>query len=104
MAHYAFLDSEGTVTEVIVGRDEGELGWTGAQWEAYYAEFRGLPASQCRRTSYNTVNGQHPAGRPYRGNYAGIGYQYLPDIDAFVPPRPSDDAVLDETTFSWTEN
>lgn len=90
MAHFAFLDAAGTVTEVIVGRDEGELGWTGEQWEAYYAQVRGLPPQQCRRTSYNTVNGQHPAGRPFRGTYAGIGYRFDPTRGPdgeFVPPE-----------------
>lgn len=90
MAHYAFLDATGTVTEVIVGRDEGELGMSGEQWEAHYADVRGLPASQCRRTSYNTIDGQHPAGRPFRGTYAGIGHRFDPTRGPdgeFVPPE-----------------
>ena len=90
MAHYAFLDAAGTVTEVIVGRDEGDLGMTGEQWEAHYAEVRGLPASQCRRTSYRTINGEHPEGRPYRGTYAGIGYRFDPSRGPdgeFVAPK-----------------
>lgn len=91
MAHYAFLDSDGVVTEVIVGRDEGELGLSGEQWEAHYAEVRRLPASQCRRTSYNTIAGQHSQGRPFRGTYAGIGYRFDPSSGPdgeFVPPEP----------------
>lgn len=98
MAHYAFLDENNTVTEVIVGRNEGELG---IDWEQYYANFRG---QRCLRTSYNTRAGQHPAGKHFRGNYAGIGFTYRDDLDAFIPPQPSPDAVLDETTYTWVEN
>ena len=50
MAHYAFLDSNNIVTEVIVGKDEGE---DGIDWEQHYGEFRG---QTCKRTSYNTTN------------------------------------------------
>lgn len=85
MAHYAFLDEENIVTEVIVGKDEGEV-----DWEAYYAQTRGLPASQCRRTSYNTVDGIHRLGGvPFRQNYAGVGYTFDPDFGTdggFFPP------------------
>lgn len=95
MAHYAFLDESNTVVEVIVGRDEGG----GVDWEAHYADVRGL---RCLRTSYNTVCGQHlTGGVPYRGNYAGIGHRYDERLDAFIPPCPGDGWVLDETTFSW---
>lgn len=87
MAHYAFLDENNIVTEVIVGRDEGD---GDTDWEAYYASVRGLPASRCRRTSYNTANGQHlGAGQPYRHNYAGVGFHFDPDFGpdgGFFPP------------------
>ena len=56
MGHYAFLDANNIVTEVIVGKDEGE---EGIDWEVRYAEIRGQP---CKRTSYNTQGGQHPTG------------------------------------------
>ena len=84
MAHYAFLDENNIVTEVIVGRDESEE----TDWEEYYAAVRGLP---CRRTSYNTRSGVHlHGGQPYRGTYAGIGYTFDatrgPDGE-FVPPE-----------------
>jgi hypothetical protein len=88
MAHYAFLDENNVVTEVIVGKDEGE---GGIDWEEYYGEFRG---QKCRRTSYNTQNGEHIlGGTPYRMNYAGIGYVFREDINppegAFMPPELS---------------
>ena len=83
MAHYAFLDENNIVTEVIVGKDEGE---EGRDWEQCYGEFRG---QTCKRTSYNTIGGVHTKGGiPFRKNYAGIGYTYREDIDAFVAPKP----------------
>jgi hypothetical protein len=94
MAHYAFIDA-GAVVEVIVGRDEGD----GIDWESHYASVRGLP---CKRTSYNTIGGQHLAGgAPYRGNYAGVGYRYDERLNAFLPPCPGDGWTLDEATCSW---
>jgi hypothetical protein len=76
MAHYAFLDENNIVTEVIGGKDEGAT-----DWESYYAGVRGLPATQCRRTSYNTSNGQHlSGGSPYRHNYAGVGFLFDPNF------------------------
>jgi hypothetical protein len=83
MAHYAFLDANNIVTEVIVGKNEGE---DGVDWEQWYGEFR---SQVCKRTSYNTVGNVHTnGGTPFRKNYAGIGYTYRSDIDAFVPPKP----------------
>jgi len=96
MAHYAFLDENNTVTEVIVGKDEGE---EGVDWEAHYGAFRGQP---CKRTSYNTRGGVHSGGgTPYRKNYAGIGYTYDAGRDAFIPPKPFASWLLDEDTCLW---
>jgi hypothetical protein len=90
MAHYAFLDENNIVTEVIVGKDEGE---DGINWEQWYGDFRG---QVCKRTSYNTIAGVHNnGGTPYRRNYAGIGYTYRSDIDAFVAPQPYPSWTLD---------
>lgn len=97
MAHYAFLDANNIVTEVIVGRDEGD----GVDWESHYAEVRGIPASQCKRTSYGTRGNQHGSGRPFRGNYAGIGYSYDPALDIFLPPQPFASFVVNRATASW---
>ena len=98
MAHYAFLDDSTppVVTEVIVGNDETP----DTNWEQFYANVRG---QRCLRTSYNTHGNQHPSGTPYRGNYAGIGYTYREDIDAFVPPCPGDGWTLDVATASWVQ-
>ena len=80
MAHYAFIDDQNIVTEVIVGKDEGQ----GVDWETHYAEVRG---QRCLRTSYHTHDGIHTnGGVPFRHNYAGIGYRYDEQLDAFLPP------------------
>jgi len=96
MAHYAFLDENSIVTEVIVGKDEGE---DGIDWEQHYSDFRG---QVCKRTSYNTQGGIHSSGgTPYRKNYAGIGYSYDADRDAFIPPKPFDSWLLNEDSCLW---
>lgn len=76
MAHYAFLDENNVVTEVIVGIDETEL-IEGKDTETWYGEFRN---QKCIRTSYNGN---------IRYNYAGIGYIYDPIDDAFIAPMPN---------------
>jgi hypothetical protein len=96
MAHYAFLDENNIVTEVIVGKDEGE---DGVDWEAHYGAFRG---QTCKRTSYNTHGGVHSGGgTPYRKNYAGIGYTYDAGLDAFIPPKSFASWILDKDTCLW---
>jgi hypothetical protein len=89
MAHYAFLDNNNIVTEVIVGTDETEL-IEGKDPETWYGEFRG---QVCKRTSYNSN---------IRKNYAGIGFTYNFDLDAFIPPKPYNSWILDEDTASWS--
>ena len=94
MAHYAFLNENYVVTEVIVGRDESNF-----DWERHYGDIRG---QLCKRTSYNTSGGVHVSGgTPFRKNYAGIGYTYNPQLDAFIPPKPFASWILDETTCLW---
>jgi hypothetical protein len=98
MAHYAFLDNDGIVTGVIVGRDEADLPDWITSWEAYYGNRHG---QTCKRTSYNTHGNQHPDGTPFRGNYAGIGYRYDDTLDAFIPPQPYPSWTLNGSTFLW---
>jgi len=89
MAHYAFINDDNIVVEVITGIDEDETdnlpdGFD--SWEAWYADFRGLT---CKRTSYNTVSNTHKlGGTPFRGNYAGLGSTYDETNDVFYGPRP----------------
>jgi len=96
MAHYAFLNKKNIVTEVIVGKDENEGDY---DWEVYYGSKRG---QVCKRTSYNTRGGEHIlGGTPFRKNYAGLGYFYDEERDAFIPPKPFDSWVLNEDTCLW---
>jgi hypothetical protein len=100
MAHYAELDYNNMVTQVFVGRDEDDLAEGVTDWELYYAR----PGFTVKRTSYNTNGGVHSSGgTPFRGNYAGIGFTYDENLDAFIPPKPAGDWVLNEETFSWVE-
>jgi hypothetical protein len=95
MAHYAFLNSENIVVDVIVGKDENN----DVDWEKHYQDVRGLI---CKRTSYNTQGNAHVlGGTPYRKNYAGIGYTYNETIDGFIPPKPYNSWVLDKNTGLW---
>jgi len=82
MAHYAFLDENNLVTEVITGIDETEL-IEGLDTETWYGNFRG---QVCKRTSYNNN---------IRKQYAGIGYSYDPVADVFVAPQPYPSWSLD---------
>ena len=88
MAHYAFLDQNNIVTEVIVGIDENEL-IEGKTPEVWYGEFRN---QRCVRTSYNGN---------IRKNYAGIGYRYDEVRDAFIPPKPYNSWLLNDDTCLW---
>ena len=102
MAHYAFLNANNVVTEVIVGIDETEL-IEGLAPEIWYGNFRG---QVCKRTSYNNN---------IRKQYAGIGYTYNADADVFVAPQPFASWTLDcnhdwqpptpkpEGDYSWNE-
>jgi len=95
MAHYAFLDENNIVTQVMPGKNEGE---DGINWEQWYGEFRG---QICKRTSYNTYGNVHyKGGVPFRGNFAGVGHTYREDIDAFVPPQPFPSWTLD-SDVTW---
>jgi hypothetical protein len=91
MAHYAFLNKDNIVTEVIVGKDETEL-IDGLDPETWYGNYR---EQVCKRTSYNaTTNG-------FRKNYAGIGFIYDEIRDAFIAPKPDNQIGFDEETCRW---
>lgn len=84
MAHFAEIDITNTVTQVIVVHDSLEA--SGAEWCAEQYGGRWV------QTSYN--------GR-IRKNFAGIGFTYDPDLDAFVPPKPYPSWVLIQATAQW---
>ena len=87
MAHYAFLDQNNIVIEVIVGKDETEL-IDGLSPEEWYGNFRG---QVCKRTSYNNK---------IRKQYAGVGYKYDLTADVFIAPKPFASWSLD-SNYDW---
>ena len=90
MSHFAEIDENNLVLRVVVAEqdfiDSGVLG----------------PSSKWIQTSYNTLAGEHVLGNtPLRKNYAGIGYTYDKERDAFIPPRPFESWQLNEDTCQW---
>lgn len=88
MAHYAFLDENNIVTEVITGRNENEIVGGVSDWEKHYADFRG---QRCVRTSYNNN---------IRKQYAVIGYTYDEVADVFISIKPYPSWILDDN-YDW---
>jgi hypothetical protein len=108
MAHYVYLDKNNIVTNVIVGPDEGTEPDGVDSWEEYFsAQGQGVSL----RTSYNTSGGVHydpvtrkpssDQSKAFRKNYAGIGFTYDEERDAFIPPQPYKSWVLNESTCLW---
>lgn len=83
MAHYAFIDDNNVVTEVIAGRDENEIVNGVSDWESHYSGIRG---QRCIRTSYNNN---------IRKQYAAVGGTYDETRDEFVAPKPFPSWSLD---------
>jgi hypothetical protein len=107
MSHFAKLDQNNLVVFVTVGRQEDD---------GLEDELTARTGDVYKQTSYNTMGGIHyttdgqgnrvpsdDQSKAFRGNYAGVGYFYDEGLDAFIPPKPGDDWVLDEETFTWVE-
>jgi len=93
MAHYAKIDENNVVTQVIVVDNKDTADAFGVEKEYIGAAFcERLLGGTWKQTSYNAN---------FRKNYAGLGYTFDAVRDAFIPPRPSDDATLDEATCQW---
>ena len=93
MAHFAKLNENNLVIFVTVGRDEDN---------GKEDELSARTGQTYKQTSYNTHGGVHSlGGTPFRKNYAGIGYTYDSQRDAFIPPKPFNSWVLDENTCLW---
>ena len=90
MSHFAKV-CDGKVVQVIVAEQE------------FFTTFIDTSPGEWIQTSYNTVGGQHPEGRPLRKNFAGIGFTYDAGRDAFIPPKPEGNYVLNEDTCLWEE-
>lgn len=88
MSHFAKV-LDGKVVQVIVAEPD------------FFDTFIDTSPGQWIQTSYNTRGGQHPEGRPLRKNFAGIGYTYDAERDAFIPPKPYDNCILNEDTCLW---
>jgi hypothetical protein len=103
MAHYAFLNEDYVVTEVIVGKDERLF-----DWENYSTIKKG---QICKRTSYNTKGGIYynpitnlpddDQSKSFRKNFAGIGFKYDMNLDAFIPPQSYPSWILNEGSCIW---
>ena len=91
MSHFAKLDENNVVIYVTAGRDEDDENELIARTGDVY-----------RKTSYNTRGGVHVlGGTPFRKNYAGLGYTYDSQRDAFIPPKPYNSWTLNEDTCLW---
>ena len=88
MSHFAKV-CDGIVTQVIVAEPE------------FFTTFVDSSPGEWIQTSYNTYGGQHPEGRPLRKNYAGIGFAYDREQDAFIPPKPYASWVLNQDSCLW---
>jgi len=96
MAHFAEIDENGIVLRVLVVDNAQE-----SNGQDFLANTLGLGGTWVK-TSYNTVGGVHTnGGTPLRKNYAGIGYTYDSDRDAFIPPKPFASWTLDEDSCLW---
>jgi hypothetical protein len=88
MSHFAKV-LDGKVTQVIVAEPD------------FFETFVDSSPGTWIQTSYNTHGGQHPEGRPLRGNYAGVGYTYDSQNDVFYAPQPFASWTLNQTTWLW---
>lgn len=89
MAHFAKV-RDGVVVEVIVAES------------GFFDTFVDTSPGTWVQTSYNTHGGIHAnGGTPLRKNFAGVGFTYDTARDAFIPPKPGDDWVLDDSTCLW---
>lgn len=101
MAHFAQLDSNNTVIQVIVILEE--MASTEEAGIEFCKRLFGADTTWLQ-TSYNTIANTHTkGGTPFRKNFAGIGYWYSPQLDAFLPPKPEDGDYysLDEEKGVW---
>ncbi len=93
MAHFAKIDENNVVIQVVVVDNKDTADASGVEKEHIGAAFlERLLGGTWKQTSYNGNK---------RKNYAGMGYTFDAVRDAFIPPKPSDDAVLDEETCQW---
>ena len=96
MAYFAEIDNTNTVTRVLAVPDAQQ-----ERGQDFLAIDLALGGTWVQ-TSYNTLGGVHAnGGTPLRKNYAGIGYTYDADRDAFIPPKPYESWLLNDDTCLW---
>jgi hypothetical protein len=95
MAHFAQLDANNVVTNVIVVGDQNCLGDGGIESEQVGIDFCRNTFGSETRWAQTSITGR------IRKNYAGIGYSYDAQLDAFIPPQPFASWLLDEATCLW---
>ena len=99
MAHFAKLGTGNIIERVeVVSNNIATTEQAGVEFlQNLYKDI-----SAWKQTSYNTRGGEHiMGGTPFRKNYAGIGYIYNQTKDAFIPPKPFNSWILNETTCLW---
>ncbi len=93
MAHFAQLDENNVVVNVVVISNRDTSDASGEEREYIGASYcEKLFGGRWVQTSYN---------KTFRKNYAGVGYTYDEQLDAFIPPKPFPSWVLNQDTFSW---
>jgi hypothetical protein len=99
MAHFAKLGVGNIVeTVIVVSNDVATTEQAGLDFINKLYNTRDV----WKKTSYNTFGGEHSSGgTPFRKNYAGVGFQYDQQRDAFIPPKPFNSWVLNEDTCLW---
>ena len=99
MSHWAELNNNNEVIRVLVGDNNDPNGDEGYQWLLDNLGGRWI------KTSYNTKEGVHlTGGTPLRKNFAGVGYSYDENRDAFIPPKPEPITLESGRVFDWTLN
>ena len=106
MAHFAKLGANGKVIQVLTLDNKDMLNADGVEDESvgqqYLETHNNWPAQMWIQTSYNTLGNQHKlGGTPFRGNYAGIGYEWDEDNQIFWPKKPYASWVKNTTTAQW---
>ena len=106
MAHFAKLGANGKVIQVLTLNNSDMLNADGVEDESvgqqYLETHNNWPAQMWIQTSYNTQSNQHKdGGTPFRGNYAGIGYEWDEDNQIFWPKKPYASWVKNTTTAGW---
>ena len=108
MAHFAKLGSNGKVIQVLTLDNKDMLNADGVEDEAVGQQYLELhnnwPAQMWIQTSYNTMNNKHSSGdnsKAFRGNYAGIGYEWDEDNQIFWGKKPFPSWVKNTTTAAW---